>query len=151
VKSIFAAKCAGAALAIALSFTPAKTAFASSVQEVDENDDGVPDQWIEVIDSSTTKVSKDRNFDGAPDYELVYDERGRKKYEALDFNHDEKYDDFYYYDRGVLIRREIDTDFDEQVDLWVFLSQGVYIARVERDRDGDGEVDYVKDYGLEKR
>lgn len=133
----------------ALIATIAVAASASTVREIDENGDGAPDQWIESIDASTTRVTKDRDFDGTVDYELQYDERGRKIVETLDFNFDGHMDDFSYFSRGVLVRRELDTDFDRAVDLWVFLSKGVYIARVERDTDADGEVDYVKDYGLE--
>ncbi len=122
----------------------------TTVRESDENDDGVTDQWIEVVDETTTRIRKDRNFDGVADYELIYDERARKVFESLDFNFDGRMDDFYYYEQGVLARREIDIDFDETIDLWVYLSEGVYISRIERDRDGDGKVDYVKDYGLDE-
>ena len=68
--------------------------------------------------------------------------------EALDFNFDGRMDDFYYYVGGVLDRREIDTDFNDDIDLWVYLFEGVYLSRVERDLDGDGKVDFVKEYGV---
>ena len=122
--------------------------FSTTIREIDENSDGVTDQWIEVVDSTTTKMSKDRDFDGRPDYILVYDERARKISETLDFNFDGRMDDFYYYKGGVLERREIDTDFNDSIDLWVYLFEGVYLSRVERDLDGDGEVDFVKEYGV---
>ncbi len=122
--------------------------YATTIREIDENSDGVTDQWIEVIDSTTTKMSKDRDFDGRPDYVLVYDERARKISETLDFNFDGNMDDFYFYEGGVLVRREIDTDFNDRIDLWVHVYEGVYLSRVERDLDGDGEIDFVKEYGL---
>lgn len=120
----------------------------ATIREIDENSDGVTDQWIEIIDSTTTRITKDRDFDGRPDYSMVYDERARKISESLDFNFDGQMDDFYYYVGGVLKRREIDTDFDGRVDLWVYLFEGVYLSRVERDLDGDGEIDFVKEYIL---
>ena len=125
------------------------TALLATTEELDENKDGVVDQWVETGGGDTT-MRKDRDFDGTADYELVYDERARKVYESIDFNYDGEMDDFYYYENGVLTRREIDTDFDGRIDLWVTLSEGVYVARVERDLDGDGKADYVKDYGLDK-
>jgi hypothetical protein len=56
-------------------------------------------------------------------------------------------DDFYYYERGQLIRQEVDTNFDGRIDVWVYLHEGLYIKSYERDSDYDGEIDLVKEYG----
>jgi hypothetical protein len=122
---------------------------AATIQEIDENEDGKADQWIEIIDAVTTKVTKDRDFDGTPDYELLYDDQARKISETIDFNFDGAMDDFYYYENGVLVRRELDTDYNKTVDLWVFLVKGIYIGRIERDTDDDGEIDFVRDYEID--
>ena len=137
------------AVVVILASTTIGSLTAGTIQEIDENDDGKIDQWIETIDTNTTKVTKDRNFDGKPDYELLYDNRARKIQEIVDFNFDGFMDDFYYYERGVLARRELDTNYDERIDLWVYLLKGVYISRIERDLDNDGEIDYVRQYGAD--
>jgi hypothetical protein len=114
---------------------------------IDENEDGKPDQWIEELADDQFRVTKDRDFDGVSDYSLLYHGDGNKEYEELDFNFDGSMDDFYYYAAGVLDYRTVDTNYDGQIDLWVYLSEGVYVAKIERDTDHDGEVDYVKTYG----
>ena len=114
---------------------------------IDENQDGKPDQWTEELADDQFRVTKDRDFDGVADYLLLYNGDGYKEYEELDFNFDGIMDDFYFYAAGVLDYRTVDTNYDGQIDLWVYLSEGVYVARIERDTDHDGEVDFVKRYG----
>ncbi|MFW6344512.1 MAG: hypothetical protein ACOC2B_07180, partial [Sediminispirochaetaceae bacterium] len=53
---------------------------------------------------------------------------------------------FYYYDEGVLQRREIDSNGDGRIDIWVHLDEGVYVKKFERDSNHNGEVDVEKDY-----
>lgn len=118
-----------------------------TVNEVDENEDGIADQWIEMINDNISKVILDRNFDGEPDYSMLFDEDEKKIEEALDYNFDGKMDDFYYYVDEVLSRREIDSNFDGFIDIYVFLDEGVYIKKIERDTDYDGKIDFIKDYG----
>ena len=121
--------------------------FSLTIQELDENNDGATDRWIEVTNGATTAVRQDRNFDGKPDYFLTIDEAARKTYEELDFNFDGAMDDFYFFTAGVLERRELDTNYDGRVDLWVYLSEGVYVKKIERDTNFDGEIDFEKTYG----
>jgi hypothetical protein len=123
------------------------TVQAGTIREIDENEDGVADQWIEDIGDERFRVSKDRDFDGTADYSLIYDKNGKRIYEELDFNFDTQMDDFYFYIADVLDHRTVDTNFDGEVDLWVFLDEGVYVRKIERDLDYDGEIDYVKEYG----
>ncbi len=133
-------------LLISILITTVGAAGTEPATGIDENGDGKTDQWIEPIEEDKTRIRKDRNFDGTVDYELIIDEYARKESETLDYNYDGEMDDFYFYRNGVLIRQEIDTNYDGKIDLWVHLKEGVYIRKVERDRDFDGEVDYVKDY-----
>jgi hypothetical protein len=114
-------------------------------QAVDSNSDGMADQWYKVTDGRIEKVSMDRNFDAAIDYNVEYDLGHQKLYEELDFNHDGLMDDFYYYEEGKLVRQEIDSNFDGAVDIWVFLD-GMYILKYQMDTDFDGSIDLVKDY-----
>jgi len=123
--------------------------FCISQNEVDTNNDGKVDQWIEYPEEGVTLMKFDRDFDGSIDYVVKVDEIGNKLYEELDYDYDGFMDDFYFYSTGVLIRREVDTNFDGAVDLWVYLTEGVYVERYERDTDFDGEIDLVKKFGME--
>jgi hypothetical protein len=91
-------------------------------------------------------VDLDRDSDGKLDYRVIYDSRGRPSEEDLDFNYDGVYDTFYYYAAGVLQRVDIDSRSAGKVDIRVWLLDGTYIKRYERDMDGDGKPDVVKDY-----
>ncbi len=92
-------------------------------------------------------IRTDTNEDGQIDYIVFFDEDGYRSGEELDYNHDGFMDDFYFYARDVLIRREIDSNYDRRIDIWVYIAEGVYVERYERDTDFDGEVDKVKEYG----
>jgi hypothetical protein len=112
---------------------------------VDSNGDGAADQWYELSDGRIRKVSLDRDYDSRIDYDVEYDLQHRKLYEEMDFNHDGKMDDFYFFEEGKLVRQEIDSNFDGAVDIWVYLD-GMYILRYEMDSDFDGKIDLKKDY-----
>ena len=121
--------------------------FAGLIQSYDRNKDGNPDEWLESIDDGRYRLIKDRNFDGSGDYAMVYDDKGTKEFEELDYNFDGIMDDFYYYSSGVLTRREVDTNYDKKIDIWVYLDEGVYIRKIQRDLDFDGVADLTTDYG----
>ena len=90
---------------------------------------------------------EDRNGDGLFDFAVLMDDEGNRSEEALDYNYDGYMDDFYFYNRDVLVRQTIDTNYDGKLDLWIYIYHGVYIERYERDTDFDGEIDLVRDYG----
>jgi hypothetical protein len=129
----------------ALALYVACSLHASPGRGVDSNNDGAPDQWYEVSDGRIQKVSLDRNYDSLIDYAVEYDLQHRKLYEEMDFNHDGKMDDFYFFEEGKLIREEIDSNFDGAVDIWVHLD-GMYILRYEMDSDFDGKIDLTRNY-----
>jgi hypothetical protein len=91
----------------------------------------------------------DSNNDGSIDYYLKMNGKGKKSVEVLDFDHDGVMDDFYYYTKGILTRRELDSNSDGMIDIWVYLDEGVYVKKYERDTDFDGVVETVKDYEKE--
>jgi hypothetical protein len=92
-------------------------------------------------------VETDRDGDGRNDFRVIYDARGRPAEEDMDFNYDGIYDTFYYYTAGVLQRVEINSKGTGKVDIRVSLMDGTYVKRTERDADGDGKFETVKDYG----
>jgi len=96
------------------------------------------------------KVETDSKGDGFIDDVLYFTDKGQKAREEFDFNRDGKPDDFLYYENGILVREEIDTHFNGHIDVWIHLSQGVYVERYERDMDGDGVPDIVKDFSKKK-
>lgn len=89
----------------------------------------------------------DRNGDKVIDYRVSYDRSGRVAREELDYDFDGTMDTFYYYTDGVLQREEIDTRNKGRIDIWVFLVGGDQVQRYERDTDGDGKPDVVRDFG----
>jgi hypothetical protein len=88
----------------------------------------------------------DSDGDGSVDFRVYFLKTGQKEHEEFDYNKDSTMDDFLYYNEGIAIREEIDSNFDGRIDIWVYLLEGKYIRRYERDLDGDGKPDVVKDY-----
>jgi hypothetical protein len=97
--------------------------------------------------SPNGSVELDRNEDGNIDYRVYYDAKGKVAREELDFNFDGQMDTFYTYKDGVLQREELDTHFDGKIDISVYVQDGTYVRRYERDLDGDGKPDVVRDFG----
>ncbi len=93
-----------------------------------------------------TRVDMDRNDDGTTDYTIFFDQKGKKEHEEFDFNYDGKMDDYLYYAEGIASREEIDSNFDGKIDVWVYLVNGIYVKKYERDLNGDGKPDVVKDF-----
>jgi hypothetical protein len=96
------------------------------------------------------KVETDSKGDGFIDDVLYFSDKGQKVREEFDYNRDGKPDDFLYYEKGLLVREEIDTHFDGRIDVRIYLSDGAYIERYERDTNGDGVPDIVKDFSKRK-
>ncbi len=130
-------------LIIALLFTAAGIAAQENGQ--DTNGDGQPDRWIIVNAGNVAEIHLDRNYDGKVDYIVSYNEANEKVGESLDFNYDGEFDDFYYYARDKMKRREIDTNFDGKIDIWVYLD-GIYIEKYQKDINFDGIIDITEDY-----
>ena len=91
----------------------------------------------------------DSNSDGGIDHLVRTNIDGFKVMESIDFNHDGKMDDLYFYSNGIIVRREIDSNFDLKIDLWVYIKDGTFIEKYEQDLDFDGIIDKVKTFGGE--
>lgn len=128
---------------------PALEAQALS-KELDWNQDGKQDRWVEYMQGNVKVMRFDFDYDGIAEYEERLSPQGVKIYEAHDFNKDGKFDTFYYYDEtGLLYLQEIDSNFDGKIDIRVHISEGRYIAKTERDTNFDGVMDTVKEYAKE--
>ena len=92
----------------------------------------------------------DSNTDGSADYLVRTNMDGTKVLESIDFNHDGKMDDLYFYLKGIIVRREIDSNFDMKIDVWVYIKDGSFIEKYEQDLDFDGIIDKVKIFGDEQ-
>ncbi len=92
-------------------------------------------------------ITGDTNNDGRINYALMLNDRGVKRYEAVDHNNDGMMDNFYYYQNGVLSRQEIDTNYDGRIDLWIHMYDGVRVRGYERDTNHDGTADLIREFG----
>ncbi|MFW6228130.1 MAG: hypothetical protein ACOC2V_01610 [Alkalispirochaeta sp.] len=122
---------------------------AQSVERTGDEEEEKYEKIFDVDEYDGTWIMGDTDNDGVEDYALKLDERGNKRYEAVDFNGDGLMDDFYFYRNGALHREELDTNFDGVIDLWIYMHDGVRIAGYDRDTDYDGHVDLTKEFGEE--
>lgn len=136
-------------LIIAIFLTAAGLLWSLDTYELDNNGDGVSDQWVEAESGRLVSAAMDTDHSGTVDHTVRYDKEERKLYEEIDFNKDGAMDDFYYYEAGLLQRREIDSNYDGAVDVWIYMAEGQYISWYRRDTDYDGEADVEKHYGEE--
>ncbi|MFN3412030.1 MAG: hypothetical protein ACK4YF_07725 [Exilispira sp.] len=117
-------------------------------KEYDTNGDGKIDRWIWLYNGFEQKVILDINFDGLPDAEYRYiitDNASIPLFQQFDTNFDGKYDDFYFFENGKLVRQEIDSNFDGKVDIIIYI-QDNYIYKIEQDKDFDGKFETIINY-----
>lgn len=107
-----------------------------------EFDKNIENTFIEEYDS---------NNDGRVDYLVRTNSDGDKVLELMDFNHDGKMDDLYFYSDGIIVRREVDSNFDLNIDIWVYIKDGTLIEKYEQDLDFNGDIDKVKIFGEEEQ
>lgn len=103
------------------------------------------------LEDALPALELDSNDNGQVDYLIKTNEDDEKMMEILDYNHDGKMDDFYFYENGVLRQRAVDSNFDGMIDIWVYLKEGVYISRYEEDSDYDGIMDTEKKFESEEK
>ena len=120
---------------------------AAGFGRVGEVKSSVPPYPLDITGYGHPWVTDDRNNDGIPDHAVQIDKAGRTGAEAFDFNFDGRMDDFYLYEGGAIVMEMLDTNYDGAIDLWVSVYQGVYVAGYERDKDYDGKLDLVKQFG----
>ena len=131
-----------------LNIASVSTAAQVTYKEYDTNGDGKIDRWIWLYNGFEQKILLDLNFDGNPDAEYRYiitNDASIPHFQQFDTNFDGKWDDFYYFENGKLVRHEIDSNFDEKVDIIVYI-QDNYIYKIEMDKDFDGKFETVINY-----
>ncbi len=141
-----------------------------SVEKVDLDGSGQPDQWIFSDESGqVVRIERDMNFDGRVDVweyyrdgELIEEEKSLDSTPYVDavvfYVDDEirrqkmssKYDGTFAIEKffgsdGKLQRVERDTSEDGQVDTWDYYDNGTRI-RVGWDTTGDGQPDRFQEY-----
>ncbi len=107
---------------------------------------GSPQPPAKAAASAGTVSNTDSDGDGRIDYIVYFLKSGLKEREEFDYNRDGVMDDFIYYEEGIVAREEIDSNYDGKIDVWVHILSGTYIRKYERDLDGDGKPDVIKDY-----
>ncbi|MEJ5273674.1 MAG: hypothetical protein WH035_06045 [Spirochaetota bacterium] len=120
----------------------------TTYKEYDTNGDGKIDRWIWLYNGFEQRVMMDLNFDGTPDAEYRYiitNDGSIPQFQQFDTNFDGKYDDFYYFENGKLVRQEIDSNFDGKIDIIIYI-QDNYIYKIEQDKDFDGKFETVINY-----
>ncbi|MCL2792844.1 MAG: hypothetical protein FWD87_07110 [Spirochaetaceae bacterium] len=128
-------------------FFTAFSAFSRElISEEIRSNNGRVDRWIYLKSDGGLIVEADNNFDGVIDYFLETDASGNKIFESIDSNFNGVMDTFFYYENGVLVRKEIDSNSDGQIDMWIYIEEGVYVVRIERSTNNDGVIDFVRRY-----
>lgn len=120
----------------------------TTYKEYDTNGDGKIDRWVWLYNGFEQKIILDLNFDGTPDAEYRYiitNDGSIPQFQQFDTNFDGKWDDFYFYENGKLVRQEIDSNFDGKIDIIIYL-QDNYIYKIEQDKDFDGRFETVINY-----
>ncbi len=110
---------------------------------------GAPDRTVDE-GGGVLRLEYDTNRDGRIDLVVRLDDTGAKLSESIDYNHDGRMDDFYQYNKGVLVSQQVDTNFDGRIDLWVWLADGIYVVKYERDTNFDGKPDVVRVFQEQK-
>jgi len=103
------------------------------------------------LENTAPALEVDTNGNGQIDYLVKTHKKSNDKImEVLDYNHDGRMDDYYFYQEGVLKERAIDSNYDGRIDLWVFIGDGIYIQGYQRDSNFDGQMDEVESYEREE-
>lgn len=88
------------------------------------------------------RAMADTNGDGLADIWVKYDPDGETMSElAIDIDHDERADQWRYFENGQLVRIGRDTRDDGRPDIWSVLEQGSRVVAVWTDTTNDGEPD----------
>ncbi len=125
-----------------------------SVEKLDLNSDGKPDQWTYKNAQRTVRVERDMNFDGKVDLWQYLNAKGDVVEEEMDLDLDGKVDVVAYYKDGVVTRKAMLVNFNDKFSIVKFYSKEGTLLRVERDQNGDGKPDlweYYNDKGKRER
>jgi antitoxin component YwqK of YwqJK toxin-antitoxin module len=86
--------------------------------------------------------TQDRNGDGRPDIQIIFDEAGGRRLVKLDTDSNGQTDTWQYYEDDRLVRQEVDRDTDGTADVIILYRDGkCYQQRIDTNGDGTFEID----------
>ena len=120
-------------------------AFAETVEAVDADKDGKPEEWRYSEGGVLVRVERDLDRDGKAEVRITFKE-GKPEHSEVDRNGDGKPDLVYFYETGKPARMQADLNFDGKPDAWSYYKEGVKDFMI-MDKNYDGQPDAWFYYG----
>lgn len=117
-----------------------------TVEEVDLNQDGQPDQWYIRDHVGLRRIERDINFSGRIDMWQYFDQNDVLVEEEMDLDQDGRVDTVVFYENGVMRRKELTSDFSGAFAIWKYYDNRGRLLRIERDSRNDGRPDVWEYY-----
>ena len=118
---------------------------AETVEAVDTDKDGKPDEWRYSEGKELVRVERDRNHDGKPEIK-IWMKAGKPERSEVDRNGDGTPDLVRFLQEGKPLREQADLNFDGKLDAWSYYKEGVKDLMI-MDRNYDGQPDAWFYYG----
>lgn len=120
-------------------------AFAETVETVDTDKDGKPDEWKHFEGKDLTRIERDRDHDGNREIKIWMKE-GKPERSEVDRNGDGTPDLVRFLKEGKPLREQADLNFDGKLDAWSYYKEGVKDFMI-MDKNHDGQPDAWFYYG----
>lgn len=117
-----------------------------TVETVDLNQDGQPDQWTFKTANRVVRYERDMNFNGNVDVWQYPDESGAIIEEEMDLDLDGVVDLVVHYKDDVVTRKRMSVDFSGDFSVTKFYDKNGDLLRVERDENRDGAPNVFEYY-----
>jgi len=118
---------------------------AETVEAVDTDKDGKPDEWKYSEGGVLVRVERDRNHDGKPEIK-IWMKAGKPERSEVDRNGDGTPDLVRFLQAGKPLREQADLNFDGKLDAWSYYKEGVKDLMI-MDKNYDGQPDAWFYYG----
>ncbi|OGP85700.1 MAG: hypothetical protein A2Y95_06635 [Deltaproteobacteria bacterium RBG_13_65_10] len=117
---------------------------------MDTDGDGKLDTWMSVVNGQITRLARDTDHDGKPDFTTTFSAGEGQPLADVQYKPGtEQIVSKTEYEQGVTSKREADDNGDGKPDHWWYHAGG-RLAKEARDTDGDGKIDEMKLYRDEK-
>lgn len=117
-----------------------------TLQTVDINHDGTPDQRIYLKGDVVRYAERDFNFDGTLDMVEYYDENGIHTRDEIDLDYDGIIDLVVVYENDKVVRKEYSVDFEGNRHGVQYFDDSGARYEIRRDTDRDGKLDTIESY-----